>query len=334
VTIDQRVQAIAAKNFTDRQARFLVSVMLHSGVCMRRQYCAFAGICHGQVDRNFFGRLTADKFATAFDCAHSRARIYHIHHRALYEAIGEPHSRLRKPLALARAVENVMLLDAVIARSDIAWLATEREKLEHFSIRVGHLLHRDEFPHLDFGEGASTTTRYFPDRLPIGVDPEHHGHLFLYLVTRRVPVDFRPFLLRHAELLRALPQWTLQLLVPAHFAKATEMYLAAARQELAAPLRSAVVDELRWYFHERRRISASADTGRSTDPTRYQRVSRAFGAPRYSVLYRTWTRIGDRAVNALGSRVLADALERKTGRIEWQSLPRPYLHLSPLVGTA
>jgi hypothetical protein len=31
---------------------------------------------------------------------------------------------------------------------------------------------------------------------------------------------------------------------------------------------------------------------------------------------------------------LADALERKTGRIEWQSLPRPYLHLSPLVGTA
>jgi hypothetical protein len=31
---------------------------------------------------------------------------------------------------------------------------------------------------------------------------------------------------------------------------------------------------------------------------------------------------------------LADALERRTGRIEHQSLPRPYLHLSPLVGTA
>ena len=334
MTFEERVQAIAGKHFTERQARFLVTVMLHSGVCMRRHYCAFAGIRHGQVDVNFFDRLTADKLATAFDCRHSRARIYHVHHRSLFEAIGEPHSRLRKPLALARAVENVMLLDAVLARPDITWLATERDKVEHFSFRVGHLLHRDEFPHLDFGDAGSTTTRYFPDRLPIGVDPDHHGHVFLYLVTRRVPVDFRPFLLRHADLFRALPKWTLRLLVPAHFAEAAEAFLSAARQELAAPLRSSVVEELRWYFNERQRIAGFDDSSRSVDPARYQRVRRAFGAPRYRVLYRTWTRVGDRAVNALQSRVLADALERQTGRIEYLSMPRPYLHLSPLVGTA
>ncbi len=334
MTPDERVQAIVAKHFTERQARFLVTVMLHSGVCMRRHYCAFAGIRHGQVDINFFDRLTADKLATAFDCKHSKARIYHVHHRSLYEAIGEPHSRLRKPLALARAIENVMLLDEVIGRPGTTWLATEREKVEHFAKRVGHLLHRDEFPHLDFGDTGETTTRYFPDRLPIGVDPDHHGHVFLYLVTRRVPVDFRPFLFRHAELFRALPKWTLQLLVPAHFAEATDVYLAAARQELAAPLRSLVVDELRWYFNERRRLSAFDDSSRSVDPARYKRASRAFGAPRYRVLYRTWTRVGDRSINGLQSRVLLDAIERQTGRIECQSLTRPYLHLSPLVGTA
>lgn len=334
MTFDERVQAIGGKHFTERQARFLVTVMLHSGVCMRRHYCAFAGIRHGQVDVNFFDRLTADRLATAFECKHSRARIYHVHHRSLFEAIDEPHSRLRKPLALARAVENIMLLDAVIARPDITWLATERDKVEHFSLRVGHLLHRDEFPYLDFGNAGATTTRYFPDRLPIGVDPDHHGHVFLYLVTRRVPVDFRPFLLRHADLFRALPKWTLRLLVPAHFTEAADAFLSAARQELAAPLRSSVVDELRWYFNERQRINGSDDNSRSVDPARYQRVRRAFGAPRYRVLYRTWTRVGDRAVNALQSRVLADALERKTGRIEHQSMPRPYLHLSPLVGTA
>ncbi len=334
MTFDERVQALVAKHFTKRQARFLATVMLHSGVCMRRHYCAFAGIRHGQVDINFFDRLTADRFATAFDCRHNRARIYHVHHRALYEAIGEPHSRLRKPLALARAVENIMLLDAVIARRDMTWLATEREKVEHFALRVGHLLHRDEFPHLDFGDSQDTTTRYFPDRLPIGVDPDGHGHLFLYLVTRRDPADFRPFLQRHADLLRALPKWTLQLLVPAHFAESTDAYLAAARQELATPLRASVVDELRWYFSERRRLDVAADGSRSTDPARYLRVRRAFGAPRYRVLYRTWRRVGDRSVNGLQSRVLADALERRFARIECQSLPRPYLHLSPLVGTA
>ena len=36
MTFDQRVREIAAKGFTERQARFLVTVMLHSGVCMIR----------------------------------------------------------------------------------------------------------------------------------------------------------------------------------------------------------------------------------------------------------------------------------------------------------
>ena len=47
MTLDDRVAAIKAFRFTERQARFLVTVMLHSGVCLGRQYCAFAGIVHG-----------------------------------------------------------------------------------------------------------------------------------------------------------------------------------------------------------------------------------------------------------------------------------------------
>jgi hypothetical protein len=35
-----RVQAIEAFGFTERQARFLVTVMLHAGVFVERQYCA------------------------------------------------------------------------------------------------------------------------------------------------------------------------------------------------------------------------------------------------------------------------------------------------------
>lgn len=38
-----RVEGVAAFGFTQRQARFLVTVMLHSGVCLLRQYTAFAG---------------------------------------------------------------------------------------------------------------------------------------------------------------------------------------------------------------------------------------------------------------------------------------------------
>ena len=48
-----RVKSVAAFGFTDRQARFLVTVMLHSGVFVGRQYCTFAGITHGQKVHDF-----------------------------------------------------------------------------------------------------------------------------------------------------------------------------------------------------------------------------------------------------------------------------------------
>jgi hypothetical protein len=334
MTFEDRVTAVMTKNFTERQARFLVMVMLHSGVCMIRQYCAFAGMVYGQTARDFFARLTTDKLATAFDCAHKRARLYHIHNRTLYEAIGEPNTRLRKPATLGRAVERVMLLDALLEARDVTWLATERDKVEHFSLRLARVLRREEFPHLEFGEGASTTLRYFPDRLPIGVEPDASGYVFLYLVTRLAPVDFRPFLQRHAELLRAVPRWTIKLLVPSHLAQGIAAHMDATRQELATPLRPAVVDELHWYFRERRRMIERGGLGPGLDPARFAQLTRAFSGPRYRVLFRTWNRLGDGVLSGLTSPTLAQAIERRTGRIESQVLPRPYLHLSPVVGTA
>ena len=44
MTWEERVDAIAGHGFTDRQAGFLVTVMLHAGVCLGRQYCRAIGI--------------------------------------------------------------------------------------------------------------------------------------------------------------------------------------------------------------------------------------------------------------------------------------------------
>jgi hypothetical protein len=57
VTFDERAQAIAKKGFTERQARFLTTVMLHAGVCVPRQYARFCGIVHGEKTRKFFTKL-------------------------------------------------------------------------------------------------------------------------------------------------------------------------------------------------------------------------------------------------------------------------------------
>jgi hypothetical protein len=86
---EDRVHAVADFGFTWRQARFLVTVMLYCGVCVQRQYAAFAGIVPGQKTRKFFAKLVRRRDASAYRCRHNRAHIYQVHSKALYRSIGE-----------------------------------------------------------------------------------------------------------------------------------------------------------------------------------------------------------------------------------------------------
>jgi hypothetical protein len=325
MTPAERITNVAGFGFTERQAGFLVTVMLHAGVCLRRQYCAYAGIVAGQKTRDFFDALEARGCATAYACGHNKAQVYHVHRKALYRAIGEPDARLRKSTTLAKAVERLMILDHVVASRDVTWLGSERDKLAHFTMHTP--VPREELPSVTFGEGAKTTVRYFVDKLPIGVTADGRTHIVLYLVTDPVPVEFRGFLHRHADLLRAVPGWRIRLLVPRHLTEATASYERAFQEELASALRPAVVDELRWYFEQRER-------GNGSDPARMLRAQRAFGAPRFRALFRAWRQRGDRTLTVAMSPLIADAIARGTGQLECHALTRQYFHCAPLVGVA
>jgi hypothetical protein len=324
VTWEERRRAVSEYGYTERQAGFLVTVMLHAGVCLGRNYCAFAGIAYGQKMHDFFKGLVDRGHVSVRMCGHNTARLYHVHAKPLYAAIGEPNNRNRKPLPLSRAVERLMLLDAVLADREVPWLATERDKLEYFTLTCP--VPRHHLPALVFRSATSETVRYFPDKLPVGLSADGRTYVLLYLVTRSVPVDFRAFLERHAELLRALPRWTLRILLPHHLTNATDRYRQAFHDHLAAPLRPDLLEELRWFFLSR----AAAPTG----DTRYRRAARAFGSPKFRVLYRAWLERGERVLDATLSPVLADAIVSRRGQLECHVLPHRYLHLLPLVGTA
>lgn len=324
MTWDERVAQVVLHGFTERQAGFLVTVMLHAGVCLIRHYEAFARIPHGRKGIEFFQTLVARGYATAHTSGHHKARLYHLHHKALYRAIGEPDNRHRRPTALPRAVERLMVLDAVLADRDRTWLATEREKLAHFTLT--HRIARRDLPSLTFRAGDAETVRYFPEKLPIGLDRDG-PYTFLYLVTQDLPIDFRGFLERHAELFRSLPAWTIRLLVPEHKRMAIPRYAAAFDEQLASPLRPIVVDDLRWYFQARR-------AGRHDSPERFDQAARAFSAPRFQALYRAWLERDDPVLEACLSATLSDSIARKTGQLECHVLAHRYLHLAPLVGTA
>lgn len=219
LTVD-RTEAVAGFGFTERQARFLVTVMLHSGVFVERQYCAFAGIVHGQKTHDFLERLSTRGMAKAVAVGPlHRGRLFHVHHKPLYAAIGETDNRHRKPMSTGRMIERLMVLDAVLDDGSFSWLATECDKRSYFMRTLGNELPLKEYPRLTFGEGTTQTVRLFPDKMPIGIQRDGYDHRFLYLVTRPEPMDFRVFLLRHGEMLRTLHQWTIRVLFPQPFAR-------------------------------------------------------------------------------------------------------------------
>lgn len=109
-----RTRTLTPFGLADRQARFLVTVMLYSGVFIGRQYAAFAGITHGQKVHDFLEKLLVRRFVTPIELGSTgRMKIFHVHHKPLYAAIGEPDNRNRRRVTIDRAIERLMVLDGV-----------------------------------------------------------------------------------------------------------------------------------------------------------------------------------------------------------------------------
>ena len=326
MNFNDRVKAVAEFGFTERQARFLVTVMLHSGVCVPRQYARFAGTAYGHNVTKFFEKLIERRHAISSDCLHNRAALYHVHHQALYRAIGQPQSRYRRPVSARQAIDRVRLLDGVISNPELIWLATEEDKVAFFNLMVPSIS-PGRLPHITIGMPSSGRRQLFPDGLPIGVGSNGRV-VFLYLVTSPFDADLRRFLQRHAELFRALPGWTLQFLFLRRTARLMSAFENAAREELTGRFAPDTTVEFKWYCEERR--STSDLRARCQSDARFWQAHRAFATPRYQMLYRRWLTDGDAVFELISSRATADALARGTARIESHVLLCSYDHLLPL----
>jgi hypothetical protein len=320
MTFDQRAQAVAKKGFTDRQARFLTTVMLHAGVCVPRQYARFCGIVHGAKTRKFFAKLVRLGIASMYDCRHNRARIYHVTQRALYAATGEPDTTFRRRMSINRAIQRLMVLDAIVEDPDLVWLATAEDKAAHLTAITS--MAPADLPHAVGGGGDTPKVRYFPDRFPIGIHLAGRGVL-VYVFSEPELSDFRIFLERHAAVLRALPAWTLRLVAPPDLPSIGDRARKIVEQHLMAPFRPVTVDEMRWYFEQLRSPSP-------TDMPRFERARRAFANPHAQVVYRLWKQDGEAALVSIGSDAIRQTVETGRGRIEVLELGHRYGHLSPL----
>jgi hypothetical protein len=227
---------------------------------------------------------------------------------------------------MGRMVERVMILDAVLNDRRCWWLSPEVDKRAFFDARQDTDFRLEEYPHVAFGSGPRKTVRCFPDKLPIGIEKDDvRRFVFLYLVNRRIPIDFRQFLIRHHSLFLNLHTWTVRLLMPRRFKRAVGLYKAALREELWTPLDPSVSEALKSYFRERQ--EQGGHLGEPSD--RYiAKEFRRQGMAKISALYRAWRREGDVALWRSSSTSLRDDRSYGCSSCEIQFLNAQYLQLT------
>jgi hypothetical protein len=330
MTTAERVQAIVDYGFTERQARFLVLVMRHSGLCIKRQYGAFAGVARGGAKCNaFFERLVRRGYAVAADCVHNRARLYHVHHKPLYHSIGEPESRYRRGVPAAQVAERLMRLDAALISPDLDWLTTRAEKVAHLAVRVMPEpgTQPPETLVVDRPDG-------FPGTFPIGLDAS--GRVVLvYIATKPWTNDFRSFLVGHLALLSVTTTWTVRVVFPPSLRRVVPDYRRAVYDELESRLDEDTMRLLGWYFfHCHRGTDFTQPPYNSAGPdslrARFDRCKQAFVGPRFARLYQCWLADEHRALARIPVAV-SEAFASGRAALDLHLLPRSYEHLHPLV---
>ncbi len=328
----ERVKALQCWGFNERRARFLVNVLVFSGVFLERQYCRAMGIVHGQKSHDFLMRLIADGYVTPITPGSvRRGRMYHVQYKPFYEAIGERDNRHRKPTTVGRLIRRLMLLDAVLADERYYWLGTERDKFRYVDQVMKRDIPRDWYPHIVFQHEDNETVRLFPEKLPIGVDKDGRDHVFLYLATRPHPWDFRLFLLRHVTLLHGVHRWRVRVLLPSRIRKAKALYRFAFLDQIVRTVDPWTIDRLAEFFKACRKTGGHVS--RPADPD-LVKVYRSFGAIRFRALYRTWLRLGDITTFSIANgHLIHDAYERGEGGVDFQELPRQYLQLTRLIAS-
>jgi hypothetical protein len=200
----ERARALEGLGYTPRQAAFLVCVALHGGYFLRATNVAFTGASHGQATVRFLAQAVARGHVRAYP--HARAgRVYHLQHRAVYEAIGEGDNRNRRPAEWVALTRKLLTLDFVLATPEAQFWSSEPDKVA--------LLQQSGVPqtawparrYLPRRKGSTPTTRYFVDKMPWYREAGETRLWLAYVDVEGTLHGLETFLTQYRSLLRAVP---------------------------------------------------------------------------------------------------------------------------------
>ena len=324
MTFDERVPALAPWRLTPRQTRFVVTVALHGGYCLRRQYMAFAGLQYGKVVREFLDGLVARRLAGRVAYRQDRGFLYHVHARSIYRALQQDDNRNRRRTSPAAIARKLMILDFVIGEPATEWYRDRS--------RQGRVLHAALWraaarpaaaDYAAYDQRLTPTTRYFVHKLPIGVAGDPPRVHFVTLALDPSGQGFASFLHDHARLLSHLPDWTVVVVGPKGRSGATAAATCSTGTWRGSRA-SAAWDrrEVARYFVTRRAVEANELAHVSvTDLNHCREARRRFADPIVETLYARWLVDGDRVLED------RDAGTRRARRRRGDFGPRAAVHV-------
>lgn len=328
-SLDDYADALQPLRLTPRQARFVVTIALNGGYFLRRHYMAYAGLRYGKMVREFPEQLVARGLATRAAGRSDRGFLYHLRARSIYRALGQEDNRNRRAASPDSIVRKLMLLDFVIGRPSVTWLATEADKVSYFADRLG--LPRGDFPQQYATSGAIetlSTLRFFPDKRPIGIvgDPPA-----VHLVTLALDTDgagFERFWLDHARLLSHLRSWTINVVGEAGSTRALSACRTLFERHTGTTNTGAgiVSDDQAKYFAIRRAIELN-ELARVpvADLHWYRDKQTVMSTPVVEAAYAQWRQRRSRA--GVASLAPPSVTVERRGQLELHELPFTYEHL-------
>ena len=337
MTFDDRVAALEFLGLTPRQTRFVATVALHSGYCLRRQYSAFSGLAYGKNTRDFLDALVAGDVAVRESYELNRGHVYHLRAKAIYEAIGQEENRNRRCTSPALVARKLLLLDFVISRPDVEWHATEQDKVALFRNR--YRIPEAQLPHRIYpssGRDVAPTRRYFIHKQPICVAGDPPVVHFVYAVQEGSGQAFKQFLWDHAGLLPRLPAWAVVAICPvrrpglAACAAIFEKFLSGALR----PATAGRAEDLRWYFAMRRAVEQRDRSALSVSKIgRFHQARRQFAGSVFDALYAAWLADGDAVLEGTQEQGVLP-VRTDAGRLITHELPFSYRQFGALSGVA
>ena len=334
-SLDERARGLDRFGFTPRQAKFVATVALHSGYCLRRQYATFANLAYGKNVRDFLDDLVDRHLAQRFRVRADRGHVYHLHGRSLYRALGQEDNRNRRQASAALIARKVMLLDFALIHREVEWLTTEEDKLTLFVERLG--LGRSDLPqhaYISAAPGGPSTVRHFPHKMPVGLAGDPPTVQFVYLVSEHAGGGFHRFLLDHAALLQQLSSWVVVAMGPP-----TRPFAADCHAVFERFLKDAEVgvqmppDDLHWYFATRKTIDGGQLRTLSVpDIHRFRALREKLTGAAIDAAYSDWLKASE--ILSPSAEPRPPAPRRSVGRLVVETLPFDYSQFGSLPGIA